>query len=444
MTQQSEATAATLALGAWSAIGVGAALNNGAYSKAAVALVAFGTGLLLLGVSRRPSSARVAPYHVRLGATIALIVAVVAAVLGPAGIYGSGPWLTVSHVLTLAATLVAAGWFVAGLPKPAIAAVTTIGVQGVAGVAMILSSRAPRIDDWVMLQAATRGLSRGQDIYTVAWTGPPHESSNLFAYLPGSAVLTWPFRVLFGDVRYAVLTALVATCLGLVWVSRRSPLCILACLPLLYPKALFGLEQSWIDPVVLLAVCATCVAVRRERTGWAIVGFGVALVCKQQAWLLLPLAMAWRQFGWRRALLSAASATLVTLPWAVVGFHRFFFDVFQYQLRLAPRPDSLSLFTAALARGLHPRMAWLVAAVACALFLSVRRLWRDEVGFLFAAAALMSVFNLMNKQSFFNEWALSAGLAAAAAVFALARPATSVPEPSTRPRSVSGVATYSS
>ena len=45
------------------------------------------------------------------------------------------------------------------------------------------------------------------------------------------------------------------------------------------------------------------------------------------------------------------------------------------------------------------------------------RLPRDAYGFLLGSAVIMAAFNLTNKQSFFNEWALAAGLALAALVF---------------------------
>ena len=421
-TGESGAGIPALALGAWWAVGLGAALRDGSYSAPAVLLVAAGTGLLLLAFTIRPDLGRIpAPFR-RAGLVGAALTPAIVALLWPAGVYGAGPWLRVSHLLTLVSAAGMACWFMARLPRPAVAGVCVVALQGLAGVAVILASPRPPIDDWIMMQAAARGLSRGQDIYTVAWHGPLHEASNLFAYLPGSAVLVWPFHAVFGDVRYGVLAALVATGLLLLWVTRGSPMAMLACLPVLFPNALFGVEQSWIDPLVLLAVCATGAAVWRRRPGWAVVFFAVALACKQQAWLLLPLAMAWRPFGWRRGLLSAASASVFTLPWALADLHRFVFDVFQYQLHLAPRRDSLSLFTTALAWGLHPRLGWLVAALACVLALALRNLRGGEAGFLLAGALVMSVFNLMNKQSFFNEWALSAGLAAAAAAFAVRGP----------------------
>lgn len=408
-----------LALGAWSTIGLGATLRNGSYSDVAALLVATGTVLVALGAATGWRTGRNPPTAVRAGAALAFSTAVTVAVLWPAGLYGSGPWLTTSHVLTLAAAALVAVWFIARLPRSWIAAVLAIVLQAVAGLAMIRSSPRPKIDDWVMLQAAAHGLSHGQNIYNVAWIGPPHETSNLFAYLPGSAVLVWPFHALFGDVRYGILASLVVTCLILVRASSRSPLCLLGTLPLLYPKALFGLEQSWIDPLVLLGLCGACLAISRGRPGWAIVSLALALACKQQAWLVLPVAMAWKGFGWRRALLSAISAATFTLPWALDSFHHFFFDVFQLQLRLPTRLDSLSLFPAAIRAGLHPRLDWLVAGTLVALLLALWRVQKDTAGFLIGAALVMSAFNLMNKQSFFNEWELAAGLASAAAVFGI-------------------------
>jgi len=401
-------------LGAWVAIGLGAALGNGTYSADAVVLVTVGTVLLVFCAARRLRPAR----EFDRVATIAAGVVVLGGVHDAAGVYGSGTALTVSRALTSVAAVWVSVWLLAGLPFRRLAAYGAIGVMLGAGVAMVVSSPRPAIDDWYMLQAAGRGLSHGHNIYTVRWTsGIRAEFSNGFAYLPGAALLVWPFHVLFGDVRYGILAAMAVTAVVLARVRGRSSVVLLGAFVMLYPKAMFGLEQSWIDPLVLALVCVAAYAVVRGRYGWAVVAFALCLVCKQTAWLMLPLAFFWKDFGWRRAALAAGGAVAFTVPWVLAAPHAFYRGAVSYNLFLPARLDSLSLFSTALSHGWSPGLAPLVLATLGAMALVLWRLPRDTYGFLLGSAVVMSVFNLANKQSFFNEWSLTAGLVLAALVF---------------------------
>jgi len=401
-------------LGAWVAIGLGAALGNGTYSADAVVLVTVGTVLLVFCAARRLRPVR----DFDRVATVAAGVVVLGGVHDAAGVYGSGTALTVSRTLTSVAAVSVSVWLLAGLPFRRLATYGAIGVMLGAGVAMVVSSPRPAIDDWYMLQAAGRGLSHGHNIYTVRWTsGVSAEFSNGFAYLPGAALLVWPFHVLFGDVRYGVLAAMAVTAVVLARVRGRTSVVLLGAFVMLYPKAMFGLEQSWIDPLVLASVCVAAYAVVRGRYGWAVVAFALCLVCKQTAWLMLPLAFFWKDFGWRRTALAAGGAVAFTAPWVLAAPHAFYRGAVSYNLFLPARLDSLSLFSIALAHGWSPGLAPLVLATVGAMVLVLWRLPHDTYGFLLGSAVVMAVFNLANKQSFFNEWSLTAGLVLAALAF---------------------------
>ena len=227
----------------------------------------------------------------------------------------------------------------------------------------------------------------------------------------------WPFHALFGDVRYGVLAALAVTAVVLARVRGATSMVFLGAFVMLYPKAMFGLEQSWIDPLVLMSVCVAAYAVVRGRYGWAVVAFAVCLLTKQTAWLMLPLACFWKDFGWRRAALSAGGAVAVTVPWVLAAPHAFYRGAVSYNLFLPARLDSLSLYTTALVHGWSPGPAMVVVATLGAMALVVWRLPHDTYGFLLGSAVVMAAFNLANKQSFFNEWALAAGLVLAALAF---------------------------
>ena len=402
----------------WAAMSFGAAFHHGAYGADAVAFVSVGTALVVAVMA-----GRVAPSTApdRVVAAVAGL-AVVGGVLYPQGVDGSGKAYTVSHVLSDMAVAVVALWLVVGLPWRRVVAYGVIFVMAAAALSLVVSSPRPGIDVWFMLQAAGRGLSHGRDLYTLRWSsGQPAEQSNGFAYLPGAAVLLWPFQALFGDVRYGLMVAMTVTAGILVraraLTTSRSPAVLLGTLVVVSPSALFGLEQSWIDPLVLLAVCGAAYAVVRGRPGWAVLCLAVALTCKQQAWLLVPLALFWRGFGWRRTLAATALAAAAVAPWVVVDPRAFYQGAIAYNLHQPARVDSLSLFRTATLWGWHPTFADIAVATLAAMALALWRLPRDTYGFLLGSAAVMAVFNVANKQTFFNEWALAAGLVLAALVF---------------------------
>jgi len=350
----------------------------------------------------------------------------------PAGYYGTGDPLLVSRALTLAtAVAVFVSWTMGGRHFRLVAYGSIVVMVG-AAVAMIVSSPHPRIDVWYSLQAAARGISHGRNIYTTRWTsGAPGEFSNGFAYLPGSAVLLWPFHAMLGDVRYGLVAALAVTALLMVRFGHRTFGAVAGCLVLLYPKALFGIEQSWVDPLILMSVCIMIVAVRHRRRGWAVVAFAVCLTCKQQAWILLPLAALWKDFGWRRTLVSAGGALAFIAPWAMTDPRAFYRGAVSYNLFSSAWShfDSLSLYAAVLHHGSDPGTMFTVVATVGAILLCGFRLAGNGFGFCLSAATVEAVFNLTSKQPYFNEWEFAAGLALMAVAFGEVRRAGTADEP---------------
>jgi hypothetical protein len=358
-----------------------------------------------------------------LAASVALFVAFEL----PAGIYGGGRELYLSHALTVLVAAVIALCAVFRYPLSPLLVGGAIVVMSVAGVALVLSSPKPSIDVWYMLQAATHALSHGHNIYTARWTTSlPGEASNVFTYLPGAAVLLWPFHALFGDVRYGLVAAPALVSLILLRIRPPTPSATLSPLYLLYPLALFGLEQSWIDPLLLLAFAAMGYFVVRGHSGLAIVALAVALTCKQQAWLAIPLAVAWKGFGWHRTLLAASGAAAFMLPWFVANPHMFMLGAFSYALHRPSPLYSLSFYTAFLLHGRTPGLALPVIATIAVLTFASWRAPRSPYGFLLSFSAVIAVFDLTNRLSFYNEWQLAAGLGMLALAFGQLESATPV------------------
>ena len=275
---------------------------------------------------------------------------------------------------------------------------------------MIAASPRPPIDVWYMLQAGTRGLLHGHDIYSVAWTsGIPHEVSNHFTYLPGTAVVLAPFYAIFGDVRFGLVTAIIVTSLLIGRMGRSDLAPYIGCLLLIAPKADYLLEYAWIDPLLLLAVTGGVLALRKNHVGWAVVAFAAALTIKQYALLLLPVGIMCRSLGPRRMAMAGGLAAIVALPWAAVNPGAFWAGTVVSLLHAARRTDSLSLFPFLVSHGVRTTFV-LPAASLVVLFAALA--WRrtgSVLHFALGMAAAMAVFDLTGSNQFFNEWELAAG-----------------------------------
>ena len=407
-------------LAGWSAIGIGAALDNGIYYPSYVVIMTIGVLLILTTLALRPNFGRFTSHHggIAVGTVVLTAIVLPASTYATVNSYATGQTIHASRLLTIAAALLLATWSVFSLPRAIWAAYSVILFMLAAGVTQIVASHAPPIDVWYMLQATTHALGHDQNIYTVPWSsGIPGELSNKYVYLPGATILLWPFHAIFGDVRYGLLAALIITGIALIRAGTQSAITLTAALFVLYPKVMYGLEQSWIDPLTLCALSLMGLAMMRGRRGWAIVAFAVALSCKQYNWLIIPFAVLWKDFGFRRTAIAVAAAVGLSLPWALVNIHAFISGVITYNLDLPLRTDSLSLYTTLVLHQENPGLELPAAVITAVFLLAIWRLPRTETGFFLGSAAIIGVYDLFNRLSFFDAWEFAGGLTLFAVIF---------------------------
>jgi hypothetical protein len=397
---------ALVILVAWLLLVVAIAPTNGHWDGrgllfailSAVAVIA--AGVVLRWGPRRPA----VPAAWALAAVVGCAIA--GAVVWEPGLYARGPALPWSRWLAVLAAVVA----LLTVSRPRwlrTAAWTAVLVMTTAaGVLMVVASPAPRIDVWVILQQAADVMLRGGNVFTSCWTANTDPLTDcVYPYLPMTTVLQIPFAVGLDDVRYALVAALLGASVMVHRIAGTAAASALAALLLLQPKLLFAVEQSWTEPLLLVALCVMVWATLRGRGVVAVAAFAVALASKQHMLLLLPLAAWWPAFGTRRAALSLAVAAAVVAPFALGAPEAFVGDAFWFHLDLPPRPDALSLYSLALRRGDVPPF-WIVPlATAAALGLALA-LPRTAAGFVLGSAGVLLIFNLANKQTFFNHQSL--------------------------------------
>lgn len=401
----------------WGSLGLGNAMDDGAYSTRSLVLMSLGVGAIVVGAvrwARRRSRAGTAS----IGVWVALGIAFFVALRYPAGLYGSGEALTASRLLAAVTVVIAVTLALLTSRRRnggtrLFALILALSVAS--WVLMIKASPRPAIDVWYMYQTAADSLLHGQNFYATHWTSGIHgEVSNQFVYLPGSVVVLAPFKWLLGDVRYGLVAALALAAVGVFRMTSGPRAWLLASLVLVVPKLTFGVEQSWNDPLLLVFVVGAVLAVRKGHTGLATVSFGMALACKQYAWLFVPAAAAWPEFGWRRSIFAAGGAGCLAIPWFLASPRAFWQGAFLYNLRLPPRPDSLSLYSLALRHNETPGYGLLVVCTLAAIALSLWLARRGSSGFVLGLAVVMAGFDLSSKQTFFNEWYLVIGFVAVA------------------------------
>ncbi|EWM14923.1 hypothetical protein [Kutzneria sp. 744] len=279
-------------------------------------------------------------------------------------------------------------------------------VLGVGYVLVILGGR-PLIDVWIILRDSAGGLVSGLNPYEMRFPEvPPGQTDNCFNYLPATFLLTAPAQWLFGDVRWLETGYLFGACALLGWHTRRWPLALLVGV---LPGTLFVVQQSWTEPLLLLGLVAGYVLIERGQASWAIVPLALALATKQHLVVLIPLLAFWPRFGWRRVLATFGGAALVCLPWVIADPGRFRTCTADFYLLTPLIGRSVSLYQ--LIPGALGTVV-VVAVLALAYWLVVR----SKAGFLLGAGVVLAAFDLVNKQTFLNQWVFAAELLVAGLV----------------------------
>jgi len=155
--------------------------------------------------------------------------------------------------------------------------------------------------------------------------------------------------------------------------------------------------------MLLLGLVAGYVLIERGRANWAILPIALALATKQHLVLLVPLLAFWPRFGWRRVLVTFAAAAAVCLPWVIANPVRFRTCTADFFLLTPLQNRSVSLYQL-----IPAPLGTLVVLVV--LVLAYWLVVRSRTGFLLGAGVVLAAFNLVNKQTFLNQWVFAAEL----------------------------------
>jgi hypothetical protein len=289
-------------------------------------------------------------------------------------------------------------------------------------------------DVYIQMNRAPDFLIRGQDPYAVDFLprGPGLPGINSYTYLPGSLLMSAPFRWAFGDVRigYLILGLLAALLLMRVAPppgSRSVTPELLALCLLYHPRALYILDQAWNEQflVPLLVVLAWLL---QKRGGLSAQALALAGVFSLKLYLLLLAPLLWRFRRLSRPALLAglALAGLVTLPFVLWNPAAFWEDAVGLHLRNVFAPQGLTLWS--FLSSTFGLTAPGPVVLACALVVPAFLVWRGPRGgedFWPAVAAFYFAFFFLNKYAFINYYYL----VGACLLIALAARSGEKPEP---------------
>jgi hypothetical protein len=399
-------------------VGWGDFFGYGMFNPRGLRLVVLGSVLvglgLLIGVRGYRPGAEVAVVAV---ATLAVWQGIM--LVRATDYYGQGQWIHDARFVSIAlptvsAVAVAAPRHVAVWFWRALLAGFVLGAMFV-----IAATPRPSIDVWYQLQHAASCLPHGCNPYAMHTPASPGVKDG-FNYLPMTFVLLTPVHAVFGDVRYAEVAAVVVAALLLRRLAPRQEPSVVP-LFLCVPGLFFAVEQAWTEQLLVPLLFAAVWWLHDEpasRRRWLGAGLllGLALATKQHVWLLLPVAAV--TLGLRAAATALVTGAVLTGPWLIADPHAFWGSTVTIFLDLPPRIDSLSLWVHEAAGS---RSAAEVAVVLVAYLLVWLSCRDDPRRFLLGAATVLAAFDLMNKQTFFNQWLLVTWLLVAATAVELER-----------------------
>lgn len=283
-----------------------------------------------------------------------------------------------------------------------------------------IASPSPVIDVFVAEQHAAEHLLNGRNPYVYPVPDVYEQGFNVpgYVYLPTNLLLPTISYALHGDVRYAFVVALLASAFLLRRLAQKNGLPrlvpeLLALCFLASPRNLFVLEQSWVEPVMVLLLFAFVLLVQQKpKSMLAIVLFGLFLSTKQYL-LFFPVHafLFWKT--WWKIALAVCIALLTALPFVLMDFSSFWESGVMYVLSGVFRHDSLTIPSFVYHTfGIEFSGMWtLIVGAVCAVltYFLFRRLDRLQ-GFLLTATITLFAMFLFGAQGFCNYYFVVQGL----------------------------------
>jgi hypothetical protein len=339
----------------------------------------------------------------------------------------------------LAGVLAAALFFAPSRKFVLVCFLLLVGLHLLMGLTCV-AARVPGIDVYDIQMLACDALRHGRNPFAI--TFPDRYGPRAGFYPPGvvvdgvvqcgyfypplSLLFDMPGYVLGGDVRYSHIVAMTLSALLIGWMrpgrSGRDTF-IPAAMLMFSPRIFYQLQVGWIEPLVVLTLCATIFCAARGWRTVAAVMLGLLCASKQYAFFAAPAALLLIPRRWttreiaRWIIVAAATGCAVTLPFVLWDPHAFYRSMTVLYGGVF-RADSIS-FLPPLARALgwNPSLMFSIVAAVPAITLTLWRAPRSARGFAPSSALILLCVFAFSAQAFGNYYlvviaALCAALAA--------------------------------
>jgi hypothetical protein len=304
-----------------------------------------------------------------------------------------------------------------------------------------VAARVPGIDVYDIQSLACEALSHGQNPFAITFPDRYGAGAGIYPagavvngvvqcgyfYPPLSLLLDMPGYLIGADVRYSHVAAITISALLIGWMrsgcAGRDTF-IPAAVLMFAPRIFYQLQVGWTEPFVVLTLSAALFCATR---GWPIAAavlLGLFFASKQYAFFAAPAALLLLPRPWnvrgvaKWALIAAASACAVTLPFVLWG-PRAFYRSMTVLYGGVFRADSIS-FLPPLARamGWKPSLLFSVLAAIPPIAFTLWRAPRTASGFAASTALILLCVFAFSAQAFGNYYlGVVAALCCALAVY---------------------------
>lgn len=403
--------------------------HNAAYTPYGLACVCLSfLGVCIAGFWARKYPTRIAAGSDRL-LTAAFIFFLVLSLFHPPGIYiGNNNYVLFVHLTTVLLALLAP---IAFLTKRTTMTrsffILAIVLAVTYRILMPIASPKPVIDVFADIQESVAHMLNGLDPYSTPVRdvyGSLTPVLQGYVYPPADLYLHTIAYVLFKDARYIYVFAELFVA-WTIWsltkgqsMRRRQ---LLTLIFLFHPRALFVLEQAWLDPLILLMFSVFLLLRQNGRERWSAAVYGYMLSLKQYLiffvlhWFLLERR--WTQLG-----IMIGTAILTAIPFLLISPHGLWENGILYNLQGSASADSLNFAPLLMQYGIElSSTVSLISGIAAGLltFVIFRRL-PPLRGYLFATTITTFAIFLFGARAYCNYYYLVSGLM----VFLLALHAT--------------------
>lgn len=195
---------------------------------------------------------------------------------------------------------------------------------------VILVSPSPYIDVFDELTIASREILHGKNPYLLIYSKMYEEKiPDHFGYLPGLFLFFPPVFLILKDIRFVYFFSdlLFIYLLKRLLPEKRKNLYQYFALIYLYnPVALFVLEQSWLEPFMLILLFAIFYLVKKGKQNLLAFPLAIYFSTKVIGVLLLPIIMKFKKIKKKNFFLSLFLAFLIIFPFFILNPSDFISD----------------------------------------------------------------------------------------------------------------------